>query len=587
MSSSRQWLRVRLTSSLNPERLMLLLVIILAIAWVFPGLLGHDPWKADEPYSFGLVANILATGDLVVPTLAGEPFVEKPPLFYITAAGFALLFSSLLPLHDAARLASGFFDLITILFVALLGREILGRGKGEIAVLVLLGCIGFQDQAHKLITDTALVAGFAIALYGLALARRRSLLGGFWLGTGIGIGFMAKGLLAPGILGIIVGILPLIAREWRNSSYLHAIAMALLSAAPWLLIWPIALYARSPELFTEWLWVQNFGRFFNENNLGPPNKPGLYLQLLPWFAWPAFPLAAWGLWQLRGLWRNTGLLWLPLAAFIIMVAVLSLASDGRSLYALPLLVPLAVLGAAAVALLPNASIPSLNYSASGITASVILLLWVGWLAMQSGFPVSLADKLLQQSPSYLPTIEPLALGIALAYTAGWLCIVIVAGKGSLSPLIRWSSGIVTAWGLLMTLWLPWFNAGSSYQSVFLSCAEAMSEHSGPVASRGLGESERAMLDYYAGIVTERVETQSETGCDLMLVQGGPGSDLSPGPTWTKLWEGGRAGVTKERFVLWERQPSEIRLGAKRKPRGPVASGEERILGEEVSYAQGD
>src|SRR5256885_16383596 len=80
---------------------------VLAFAWLRPTLIGHEPWKPDEAYSFGLVWHILKTGDWVVPTLAGEPFMEKPPLFYLTAAGLAKLALPWLAYHDGARLASG------------------------------------------------------------------------------------------------------------------------------------------------------------------------------------------------------------------------------------------------------------------------------------------------------------------------------------------------------------------------------------------------------------------------------------------------------------------------------------------------
>jgi hypothetical protein len=69
------------------------LLCFLCACWVLPGLFNHEPWKADEPYSFGMVYHILQTGDWVVPTVAGEPFMEKPPLYYVTAAFFARLFS--------------------------------------------------------------------------------------------------------------------------------------------------------------------------------------------------------------------------------------------------------------------------------------------------------------------------------------------------------------------------------------------------------------------------------------------------------------------------------------------------------------
>jgi len=56
----------------------------LVVAWLLPGLVGHDPWKPDEAYTFGLIFHIRETGDWLVPTLAGEPFVEKPPLYFWT-----------------------------------------------------------------------------------------------------------------------------------------------------------------------------------------------------------------------------------------------------------------------------------------------------------------------------------------------------------------------------------------------------------------------------------------------------------------------------------------------------------------------
>jgi 4-amino-4-deoxy-L-arabinose transferase-like glycosyltransferase len=66
---------------------------------VFARLVGHDPWKPDEAYTFGLVRHMLETGDWVTPALADEPFIEKPPLFSLTAALFATVLSPALPSH--------------------------------------------------------------------------------------------------------------------------------------------------------------------------------------------------------------------------------------------------------------------------------------------------------------------------------------------------------------------------------------------------------------------------------------------------------------------------------------------------------
>src|ERR1051325_3072528 len=66
-----------------------LLLCGLLFAFIFAGLFGRDPWKPDEAYTMGIVHHIVRTGEWVVPRLAGEPFMEKPPLFYVTAAAFA------------------------------------------------------------------------------------------------------------------------------------------------------------------------------------------------------------------------------------------------------------------------------------------------------------------------------------------------------------------------------------------------------------------------------------------------------------------------------------------------------------------
>ena len=79
---------------------------LLCVAWMLPGLLGRDPWKPDEAVGLGIVYHMLQSGDWTVPTLAHEQILERPPLFYVTAALFARWFGWLLPIHEAARLAN-------------------------------------------------------------------------------------------------------------------------------------------------------------------------------------------------------------------------------------------------------------------------------------------------------------------------------------------------------------------------------------------------------------------------------------------------------------------------------------------------
>ena len=214
----------------QPPAIHLGWVILLCAAWALFGLIGHDPWKPDEAYSFGLVYSILQAHDWVVPMLAGEPFMGKPPLYYLTAAGFASLFSGWLPLHDGARLASGFYVGLTLFFSGLTARELWGKGYGRLTALILIACLGLLVRTHQLVSDTALLSGFTIAFYGFALTPRRVLLGGIAIGTGAGIGFMADGLLAPGSVAITALLLPLASPTWRTRQYFIALTIAFIVA---------------------------------------------------------------------------------------------------------------------------------------------------------------------------------------------------------------------------------------------------------------------------------------------------------------------------------------------------------------------
>ena len=140
-----------------------LLIGLLCIAWIVPGLIGHEPWKTDEPYTFGVIYDMLRGGSWLVPTLAGEPFLHEPPLYYWTAAVTAKLSAPLLPLHDGARLATGLYVALALLFCGLAGRELHGKGNGAIATLLLLGSFGLVLRGHETITDIVPLAGFALA----------------------------------------------------------------------------------------------------------------------------------------------------------------------------------------------------------------------------------------------------------------------------------------------------------------------------------------------------------------------------------------------------------------------------------------
>jgi 4-amino-4-deoxy-L-arabinose transferase-like glycosyltransferase len=523
-------------------------VVLLFAAWMLPGLIGHDPWKPDEAYSFGLVYSALREPG-PVPLLAGEPFVEKPPLYYFTAAATARLLSPPLALHDAARLATALYIGIAALFVFLTARALFDLAAGRLAVVLLLGSVGLLVRGHQLITDSALLAGFAVSLYGLARCADRPLAGGFWLGTGAGVGFMAKGLLAPGVIGITAILLPVIARTWRRAPYLFSLAIAAISIVPWMLVWPLALFEVSPALFNEWFWDNNFGRFLGTSQLGPKAAHGHYLKIVPWYTLPVLPLAAWAVWRAC---RREGVrdeMRLLICCFAVTLAVLSVSADARELYALPLLLPLAILAARGFATLPSGASNGWFRMSVALFSALILAAWFGWFALEFGVPAAAQRALLRMSPDYAPGVRWLACAVAAAYTAGWFFVLRASSRQrDERAAIAWTTGLTVTWALAMTLYIGWIDASKSYRALVIELKSALPPSYDCISSRGLGEPQRAMLDYFGDVTTYRTETaERRQTCELMLVQSAPADAIDSEEV---LWRGARAGDANERFILY-------------------------------------
>lgn len=366
-------------------------LLLLCAAFLLPGLIGHDPWKQDETYVFDIVHHMLHSGDWIVPTLGGEPFMEKPPLYYISASIVARLMSPWFAEHDAARLTTGLFMSLTLLFAGLAARELWGRGYGRRAVLVLIACLGLTRVAHEMINDVPLLMGYSLAFYGLALSARSTWRAGIMLGTGVGVGFLSKGLLEPGMIGLTALLLPLVAPSWRRREYALCLLIAGITALPWILIWPLALYRHSPELFMDWFWINNFGRFWGFVQLGAEKtEPWYYLHTIPWQTWPALPLAAFSLWRTGQTGLHHRAVQLGILAIVVILLVLNVAAVARDVYALSILIPLAVLAARAVDELPRRIDAVITSVSLWLFGTLALSIWAIWLIMiERGTPPSI------------------------------------------------------------------------------------------------------------------------------------------------------------------------------------------------------
>jgi 4-amino-4-deoxy-L-arabinose transferase-like glycosyltransferase len=189
------------------------------------------------------------TGDWLTPGLAGRPYPDAPLYYWVAAASSSLL-SWLLPVHDAARLASGVFTLLALAFILLAARELHGREQAPAAPLLLAGSIGFLFHAHEAQPMLATLTAHTAAYWGLTQLDRRPLRGAFCFGSAIGLGFLANGLAA------MLPLLPVAALVvWRSdnrqrsallllaSLLLACCACRLLAGCPVLIVAPAYLAA--------------------------------------------------------------------------------------------------------------------------------------------------------------------------------------------------------------------------------------------------------------------------------------------------------------------------------------------------------
>lgn len=523
---------------------------LLCLIWLLTGLIGHDPWKPEDAYSFGIIYSMLQSGNWLVPTLAGEPFMSNPPLYYWTAALFAKLFSPLLSLHDGARLASGFYGALTLLFLGLSGRKLYGENRGWAAAVILIGSLGMLVRAHQIITDMALLTGFAMMLYGYSHSQERSLHAGFWIGTGTGIGFMAKGFIAPVAFMLIAALLPALFRNWRNRNYALSIAFAALCALPWLTLWPYLLYQQSPRLFHEWAWTHNIGNWLNYAKAAPGKDVLYYLKNIPWLAWPAFPLAAWAVWRERKRISQRDDLQLPLVSFLVLFVILSLVPSIKEVYALPMLLPIALLATASLSMLKRGAANALDWFGLMTFALFALLMWWGWAGLLLDNHAKITLWLKDYQPGFEPVFQPVPFIIAILSTLLWLLVVWRVGRSMRRAVVNWASGITLIWILAMTLWLPWLDSGKSYRGMVASLKQSLpAEYNCIARNTELGDSQRAMLYYFGDIITRRDPARY---CELRLIQGDKTSrPLMDSSLYEKIWEGSRKTDKNEQYRLYQ------------------------------------
>ncbi|MEQ6289341.1 ArnT family glycosyltransferase [Vogesella sp. GCM10023246] len=527
------------------------LLLLLAFVWLWPGIFGHTPWKPDEPFVTAVVQHFVAGGHWMLPTVAGQPYLEYAPLYYWLAALLVKLLSPwLLPLHDAARLATPLCMAIALAFAGGLGRELVGQRHGRSVVLILIGSLGLIVTGHEMNPVVAGFAGFAAALYGLVLTWRSPAIAGALLGAAIVVIFLSTNLLQLLLISSVALLLPAFS-AWRNKNYAITLAMALLFALPLLLVWPWALYKNYPQVFALWWQSYALGPLQGFGKLGLFHELGYYPKLVLWYGWPAWPLAAWTLWKNRR--YEQPVLQLPLLCFAVMLLLLTFSSRSLSEDAMVLLLPLALLAAVELDSLRRGASSFLNWFGLMAFGFFALLVWLGWAAMNFGWPERLARRAAYFSPYYTPQVSTLAVILAVIATALWVWAVTRRHLRGRQAVTNWAAGLTLFWGLLLTLWLPFLDAAKSYQPVVQGMVRALPAGDQCVAVERGQTMARISWSYYANLQLRPFQPGQPLPCRLWLQVRDPSHGLALPAGWQQRWQGNRARDRHEQYVLLQKQ----------------------------------
>lgn len=271
--------------------LLLQLVLILGICYFFFffGLGAFGLVGADEPRYAQIAREMFARHDYIVPTLNGQPWLEKPVFVYWKMIAAFRLFG----VYDwAARLPAAFHATLLVFSVFFFMRRF--RFASELdAAMITASSAGIVAFGRGASTDILISTHFTLAM--LSWWTWRETGKKLWLLVFyvlLGLGALAKGPVAPALAVLVVGAYAVLRRDGKifvRSLSLTGFLLFFAIVLPWYL----AVQRHVPQFFRVFFIEHNLERF--GTNLYQHSQPFWYyipvfvLATLPWtvFALPA------------------------------------------------------------------------------------------------------------------------------------------------------------------------------------------------------------------------------------------------------------------------------------------------------------
>ena len=473
------------------------------------GLGATDLWAPDEP-RIGQISEELRSmqhgaAGLVLLHANGQPYTQKPPLYYWLAAGFGALRGAFVG-EWAARLPSALAGLACVWGTVAFGRSLFGDLRVALwSGALLLTVFRFAHLARRAQFDVllTLLEGAALfAFWRIETGQGKRTTNLVALHAALGLALLTKG---P------VGLLPFLGiaaylvwekrgRELRALLPPWSLGLSLLPAA----LWGGAAIALAPDGFVDEAIGRNLiGRFFGGASHA---RPFYYfalqfpLDFLPWTL--LWPLAAASVWPRvrttapQG--RERRGLRLLLAWIGVCLVFFSLSTGKRGLYLLPIFPATALLCAHTLAARLRDG-PPLRVAAVTTAAVAAAVAGLGlWIAATG--PVAVPNN---------PGFEvPVAFGVVVAALAlGTLAIQSALGRRHVAREWNWISTIAALVALYAAVFwqlYPAFNEAKSPRPV----ARAALSRSAPNAPIGVFD-QRALVEAVAYYAQRRVVHFSE------------------------------------------------------------------------------
>lgn len=236
----------------------------------------------DEPRYAQVAREMLARHEFTTPILYGQPWLEKPVLYYWRAMFAFRMFG----VHDwVARLPSATFATAMVAIIYFHMRRFRAGAQLNAALITASAAVvlGFARGASP---DIQLAAPFAIGMLGWIAWHDTGKK--FWLVDFyffMAIGTLAKGPVAPVLAGMVVVVFAAVRRDWRlvlRTLWFPGVALYCILVLPWY----VSVYLANPDFFRVFIVEHNLARY-TSNMFHHPQPfwyylPVLLLGLAPW-----------------------------------------------------------------------------------------------------------------------------------------------------------------------------------------------------------------------------------------------------------------------------------------------------------------